>query len=558
MLGEGGMGVVLAGTQRALGREVAVKTLRPEAADDLAMGSLLREALVTGALEHPNIVPVYDLALDERGAPLLVLKRIGGVVWSKLMRDPEEVRRRFVVADPLEWNLRVFLQVASAIHFAHLRGIVHRDIKPDNVMIGEHGEVYVLDWGIAVALRDDGTNRFPLAAHATDLAGTPIYMAPEMFGGTAPTVAVDVYLLGATLYELVVGDAPHRGDTMAAILTSALVGPPVLPPGVPHEIARILARAMARAPADRHPSAEALRLEVQGFLDHRASARLAERATRALARLEPLLARQDAERGAVYDLYLECLFGFRQALEEWSGNVDARDGQRRALRCMLDYEIRHRDARAARLLLARLEPPDPAEEARVAVLEADLARDAARLGELARIGLAFDPEAGARGRAVLVGVSGVLWVFVPLGVGLLSPGNPNYAALFPVPATLLVILLAVAWLTRRALGRSVTNRAVVGAATLAFAMQMLLHVGSWLAGVSPDESQRLLGLVWAGITGMLAVSIAPRLGLACVGYVAGYLVISRWFESRYVVMAACNAVLLFAMWWEWRARPRST
>src|SRR5690606_8689637 len=103
-----------------------------------------------------------------------------------------------------------------AVRFAHARGVLHRDLKPGNVMIGNFGEVYLLDWGIAVALRDDGTGRFPLASEATELAGTPSYMAPEMLGreaGPPLSERTDVYLAGAVLYELITGRPPHVGTS---------------------------------------------------------------------------------------------------------------------------------------------------------------------------------------------------------------------------------------------------------------------------------------------------------------------------------------------------------
>jgi len=182
-IGEGGMGVVHLATQATLGRHVAVKTLRKGAGDEEAALRILREAWVTGALEHPNVVPVHDVGVDASGAPVIVMKRIEGRVWSHLMRDGAEITRRFGATDPLEWNLRTLVSVCNAVHFAHSRGILHRDLKPDNVMIGEFGEVYVLDWGIAVSLKDDPSGRLPCASQATDIAGTPHYMAPEMLLG---------------------------------------------------------------------------------------------------------------------------------------------------------------------------------------------------------------------------------------------------------------------------------------------------------------------------------------------------------------------------------------
>jgi len=177
-LSRGGMAVVHLATQTSLRRKVAVKRVRPEKLDGRAMGRLLREAWITGGLEHPNVPPVYDIALDAEGVPQIVLKRIEGVEWGVLMGAENAVQARFGVPDLMEWNLGVLLQVSNAVRFAHRRGILHRDIKPENVMIGEFGEVVLIDWGIAVSLRGEGRGQLPLAAEVTDVAGTPCYMAP--------------------------------------------------------------------------------------------------------------------------------------------------------------------------------------------------------------------------------------------------------------------------------------------------------------------------------------------------------------------------------------------
>ncbi len=209
-LGQGGMGVVRSGKQTALDRDVAIKTLRPDHRSGGEALKLLQEGWVTGTLEHPNIVPVHDLGLDGDGAPVIVLKRIDGIDWSRLMRDGGEVERRFGAHDLLEWNLRVLLQVARAIEFAHSRALVHRDLKPENVMVGEFGEVYVLDWGIAVSLRPDET-RLPRAEAAVGIAGTPADMAPEMLGGEAPSTRTDIYLLHPPGMALLPDDREQPG-----------------------------------------------------------------------------------------------------------------------------------------------------------------------------------------------------------------------------------------------------------------------------------------------------------------------------------------------------------
>jgi serine/threonine-protein kinase len=547
VIGEGGMGVVHAAVQRSLGRDVAVKTLRrDQQMQEPAVNGLLREALVTGSLEHPNIVPVYDVGLDGRGAPLLVLKRISGISWHDLLADPSAVTRRFGASDALEWHLRTFMQVCSAIHFAHRRGIIHRDIKPANVMLGEFGEVYVLDWGIAVALTDDGSDRFPLASEAIGLAGTPKYMAPEMFLGDPADQRTDVYLLGATLYELVAGEPPHRGTTYSAILAE-LREPPPCPESAPAELSGIWCRAMSVVRDDRFATAEDLRLAVQGFLDHRGSTRLASGAAAAFAELKRELASADPAqpkaRETLYNHFGECQFGFRQALEEWPENEVARHGLHDAIVRMANYEIDNADHRAARLLLAKLEPPDEALVERVAALERHALRSAERVEALERLGREMDPNAGRRGRAVLLVVLAFLWVAVPLVVSRFDAANPDYASLFPVPALMFVVVVVGAILTRRSMVQSSMNRAIVGASALAFFGQMAVHVGSWLAKVPPDESQRLVLLVWFFIAATMAIAVLPRLGIAAAGYLLAYFATSRWFGFRYEIMSASNAVL---------------
>src|SRR5262249_2783401 len=159
-----------------------------------ALGGLLTEAVITGSLEHPSIVPVHALGCDDAGRPVLVMKRIEGVCWRGMARD--EHPPGWAAIDAAGGGRRTahvanLMAVCNAMHFAHRRGVVHRDLKPGNVMIGSYGEVYVVDWGIAARIEAGPS---PVA-----LVGTPAYMAPEMVWGEAHRVdaRTDVYLLGA-------------------------------------------------------------------------------------------------------------------------------------------------------------------------------------------------------------------------------------------------------------------------------------------------------------------------------------------------------------------------
>jgi len=145
-LAGGAMGQIHLARQRALGREVALKV--PEFGPGRASrtAALIREARVTGRLEHPNIVPVHAVGRGLDGSVVMIMKRIEGVTWRAAARDPSLLPERLQATDPLDPHLRIAMEVCDALAFAHRRGVLHRDLKPDNVMLGTHGDVYLLDW----------------------------------------------------------------------------------------------------------------------------------------------------------------------------------------------------------------------------------------------------------------------------------------------------------------------------------------------------------------------------------------------------------------------------
>jgi WD40 repeat protein/tRNA A-37 threonylcarbamoyl transferase component Bud32 len=285
----GGQARVLLVWDRALDREVAWKEASPrrrpgqdaaEVARELADAErrLLTEARITGQLEHPSIVPVYELDWNAQGRPYYTMRRIRGEDLSKVLGRQLSLRERSSL-------LGHFLDLCHAIAFAHSRGVIHRDIKPHNVMIGAFGETVLLDWGLARRRASAGADpstslevrplQHPGQGDGTlagSLMGTPAYMSPEQARGETERVdeRTDIWGLGAVLYEILAGRAPHVGASQAEILRLAEEGvvPRVLDlcPGAPPELAAIAHKALRADPAARYPSAQALAEDINAYL----------------------------------------------------------------------------------------------------------------------------------------------------------------------------------------------------------------------------------------------------------------------------------------------------
>ncbi len=552
VLGEGGMGVVWLGRQRSLERLVALKSLKRALAGPHARLKLLREARITGRLEHPNIVPVHDLGVDGDGEPQIVLKRIDGTTWGELSAAPAELERRFGASDALEWNLRVMIEVARAVHFAHTRGVIHRDLKPENVMIGQLGEVYVVDWGLAVGLEDDETGLLTRADLATDIAGTPNYMAPEQWGSPEGVdVRTDVYLLGATLFEVLVGRPPREGQTILELASQAMELPEV-PDAIPAELAGVVLGAMQPERSARYGSADAFRRAIETFLERRGSIALAREAELKLARLEALLAARPIDRVAAYQIFGAVRFGFLEALRSWDTNATARRGLSRAARAMLEYELADGDPLSAQALLADL-PRDAALAARVEDAVRRRTEERETLRATRRL---FDPNVGRAARWWVLATAGAFWTLSPLVAGALReraivPDTLGFQVLGNV-----AVLVSAFFFFRWALGvmgRTAINRSTVGVLLVALTAQLLVSLGSWLAHLT-DVALVHYFAVWSCAAGAAAVTIDRRLAPTMIAYAACFLVGSLAPDYRYWLAAAGNLTLALNTTFLW-SRP---
>jgi WD40 repeat protein len=304
IIGEGGMGVVYAAHQSSIARTVAVKMLKPSAkVREDQRDKFISEAVVTGELDHPNIVPIYDLGSNEQGALFYSMKRVRGTPWDKVIDHKQ-----------LDENLSILLRVADAVAFAHAGGVIHRDLKPENVMLGDYGEVLVMDWGLARIT--------PEFAHkdtvyqADSLGGTPAYMAPEMAKGPVDKInkTSDVYLLGAILYEIVGGQPPHSGrDVMQCLMAASQNKIDAI--RYEGELKAIALKAMATRQEDRYQSVKDFQEAVRIYQSHSESLVLTAHANQNL---------QNARAANDYKLFARALYGFQESLTLWDGNQRAR------------------------------------------------------------------------------------------------------------------------------------------------------------------------------------------------------------------------------------------
>ena len=243
-IGQGGMGHVYLAKHTGLDKQVAVKVLPRELANNATLRErFMNEARMAGQLEHPNITPVYAVDVHE-GQPYIVMQLVDGVPVSRL------VSRQGV--DPL-LAVRIAAQVAHGLAYAHKRKLVHRDIKPDNLLILSNGRVKISDFGVAAALGSEQS-----AGHS----GSPPYMSPEQCRGEHVDGRSDIYSLGVTLYLLLTGRRPFLGETSQALILMHQQDdyPPLseLRPGLPRELERIVNRTLAKDPAARYPNADEL------------------------------------------------------------------------------------------------------------------------------------------------------------------------------------------------------------------------------------------------------------------------------------------------------------
>jgi eukaryotic-like serine/threonine-protein kinase len=272
-LGRGGMGRIHPATDRNLLRHVALKRLDQELSKEpFYRDGFIAEAQMTGQLEHPNIVPVHELAIDPRGVPYFTMKLVQGTSFDRWLKDP---KRPLGSTERIEEGLEIFLKVCDAIAYAHHRGVIHRDLKPENIMVGGFGQVYVMDWGLSRLTKTTPASGSRAQMEAPGAVGTPAYMAPEQARGNPADMdeRSDIFGLGAILYEIVSGKPPYGPELDGDLILERAKAGKVIPidtacgnVGISKRLRLIVEKAVAVQPSARYQTVMQLESEVHGFL----------------------------------------------------------------------------------------------------------------------------------------------------------------------------------------------------------------------------------------------------------------------------------------------------
>lgn len=303
MLGEGGMGKIHLARDERIGRDVAMKVLRARySGKQDTVSRFVREARVQGQLEHPSIVPVYDLMRTPDGQLSFTMKRVRGKTIEQIVEGLRAKDKAFIESYPRRKLLRAFSAACLAVDFAHTRGVLHRDLKPSNLMLGDYGEVYVLDWGLAkVAGLPDIPQPVPAVELPEDrtadtvdgaVLGTPGYMAPEQARGETTSLdpRSDIYALGTILYEMLAFEPLHHRSTVSGMMHSTVLGADGRPSfrspqrSIPSELDAICVKATQLDKSARFGSVRALHDAIERYLDGEQDLKLMREMAQAHAR----------------------------------------------------------------------------------------------------------------------------------------------------------------------------------------------------------------------------------------------------------------------------------
>ena len=553
VLGVGGEGYVQLGHQHSLDRAVALKRLINRT-DAQQTRRLIAEARLTGSLEHPHIIPVHALVETEAGEALIVMKRVEGHSWENELSglgpiwsdDQGDLFRR---------HMTIFLSICQAVEFAHNRGVLHLDVKPENVMLGDFGEVYLVDWGIAQRMSE--LDSLP----DNVISGTPQFMSSEMtISLKRVSVQSDVACLGATLHRVLTGEPRHQGKDLYDVLNAARLSKPYqYPPEMHRELGALLNRACAQRAEDRFSSVHDLRVAVESYLEHRVSIALAQSGLTLLGQLKELSrvtfsSDQPDLMGDFREVALNCRVTFERALEMWGSNVTALTGLDQLRIAWATFELDQQQPRVADAILQRMSSPPSSLTARVSELLTEEENKQLEDKRLRKIEAELSFRSTSNYQQLAIALNGLFWSSCLMAVGTLSRSGVikmdqrlnwelcSYAGVF------VIIGLWFYW----ALFTDTRWRQRFTAAYLCYiGMVYGLRPLSYYLNITMEQSLVIDGALLAFFNSQLASLIHPRMwwsALICLGCMLGCIHSSYWaFELLALGVLASNLCLALVL-----------
>ena len=544
VIGKGGMGVVRAARQMLPLRDVAVKRLH-FAKSHLAKG-LMDEALTMGGLEHPNIVPVHLVRITEDNSPEVVMKYVRGRNWSEILdKTPQQ-------GDALETALEVLRSVCNAIDFAHSRRVIHRDVKPHNVMVGDFGEVYLMDWGIAIRLD-------AIESISQGLVGTPGYLAPEMLSGDPKDVhfQTDVFLLGSTLHAILTGKRRNDAHSIVGALDAAEKSEPYqYKSDVPRELADLANRACSKEPHDRPGSVAAFRHDLENFLSLREA--YAVRDT-ALLKREVLISKINRfnnlkdEGLEIRTLFSEARFGLEQALRLAPDCSGAYEGLHDTMLQMIYWLLDNDNYDEADHLRNALPHTEDTLDARFSENQLAAKRLTAETTYLRRMAPEYDPTPSRTGRHILgisiMGIVAIACITATIHDTIYPTVITPKRLIISTGSVALVVLLAMViarqWLFANRLGGRLFSTVVFG-----FLCAPIFAIAGLKGGFSGEAimvgDTLLVGLTMANVYPIVRTGRWAALFALANVFVAS--VFPTWAQSGFMLSSAFSAGCVVYDW----------
>ncbi len=517
-LGKGGMGVVHLADQHQLGRKVAIKTTLSN--NESSRHALLLEGRIMGMVEHPNVIPVHSLGEDHLGRPWIVMKRIVGDPWDQVIQEKESPESD---SDALDRDLKILIQVCQALGFAHQMGIIHRDIKPANVFVGEYGEVYLVDWGLALAV-DDRYPTIPTIMEANAIAGTPAYIAPEMTIGDGSKLGffTDIYLVGAVLYQILSGKPPHLSPNLMAALVSSYEGKArKYPEDLPTELKDICEEAMALNPQDRFKSIKDLQSALEFFLLHRSSMKLTQDAISHFAEVEALL-KIEGEESRLSALVNETTFSLRSAINIWKENERAIKALDQILTMMIGYELDRDNPILAKKLFTELCNGEAALKVRIDAAVLQHNQKAVKFEALEKLEHDVNANVGARRRVVPTLLIGVAFLSVLPLPFLAHTFSISFSLLFFVHFfALALFIIPGVYYFRKTFQLNFTNRVFIKGFAFLYLLTAILRTIMYFNEVAVPLGYSAELLLFASANSQLMLAVDRRVGLAALFYTIG-------------------------------------